>query len=293
MERELWKSLYQLACKLDNSWKQGRHLTYDAAVIVGVYLWAVIHDRPTSWACDSKNWVGVTPPNPLPPQPRMSVRLRSKNVQALWEAIDREMVAACQAAAVWLLMIDTKPLTVGAYSKDRDARLGFVARGRWARGYKLHVIWGTGAYPRAWEVTGLNESDRTVAKQLIPRAGQEGYLLGDKVFDSNDLFDAAGAVGLQLVSPKCRPGNSGHRRQSPYRLRAHDLLHSKFGEALYDQRDQIERHLGQLTTFGGGLAPLPNWVRRPHRVRTWVHAKLIVNARRNQLRQENTMQAAA
>ena len=36
MERELWKSLYQLACKLDNSWKQGRHLRYDAAAIVGL-----------------------------------------------------------------------------------------------------------------------------------------------------------------------------------------------------------------------------------------------------------------
>jgi hypothetical protein len=40
MERELWKSLYQLAWELDNSWKQGRYLKYEAAVIVGVYLWA-------------------------------------------------------------------------------------------------------------------------------------------------------------------------------------------------------------------------------------------------------------
>jgi Transposase DDE domain len=293
MERELWKSLYQLARRLDNSWKQGRHLRYDAAVIVAVYLWAVIHDRPTSWACDPKNWVGVTPPDPLPPQPRMSVRLRSKNVQALWEAIDREMVAACQAAVGWLMVIDSKPLPVGPYSKDRNARKGWIAKGKWARGYKLHLIWSDAAYPLAWEVTGLNESETTIAKQLIKRVHKEGYLLGDKIFDSNELYAAAGAVGLQLVSPKRRPGGYGHRRHSPYRVRAQDLLHSAFGEALYEERDQIERHLGQLTNFGGGLAPLPNWVRRPHRVRTWVHSKLLINARRTQLRQETATQAAA
>ena len=203
------------------------------------------------------------------------------------------MVAACQAAVVWLMIIDAKPLPVGAYSKDRDARLGFVARGKWARGYKLHVIWNAGAYPLAWEVTGLNESETNVAKRLIQRVHQEGYLLGDKMFDGNELFDMAGALGLQLVSPKRRPGSYQYRRQSPYRMRARDILSSEFGKALYEERDQIERHFGQLTNFGGGLAPLPNWVRRPHRVRTWIHAKLIVNARRTQLRQQADMQAAA
>ena len=83
MERELWKSLYQLACKLDNSWKQGRHLRYDAAAIVGVYLWAVLHDRPTSWACDAKNWAGVTPPDPLPSQPSVLVSVLRPGVLRL------------------------------------------------------------------------------------------------------------------------------------------------------------------------------------------------------------------
>ena len=166
MERELWKVLYLLARKLDTPWGNWR---YSTSEVFAVYLWAVVHDRPTSWACDPGNWAGVTPPDPLPPQPRMSVRLRSESVQALWEAIDREMVAACQAAAVWLMIIDAKPLPVGAYSKDRDARLGFVARGKWARGYKLHVIWNAGAYPLAWEVTGLNESETNVAKRLSQR----------------------------------------------------------------------------------------------------------------------------
>ena len=34
------------------------------------------------------------------------------------------------------------------------------------------------------------------------------------------------------------------------------------------------------THFGGGLAPLPNWVRTLGRVRLWVHAKLLIDAPR-------------
>jgi hypothetical protein len=52
-----------------------------------------------------------------------------------------------QAAVVWILVIDSKPLPVGAYSKDRNARRGWIARGKWARGYKLHLIWSDAAEP--------------------------------------------------------------------------------------------------------------------------------------------------
>ncbi|MDZ4683462.1 MAG: hypothetical protein SH850_00140 [Planctomycetaceae bacterium] len=43
-------------------------------------------------------------------------------------------------------------------------------------------------------------------------------------------------------------------------------------------RCRIELAWGQATSFGGGLVPLPAWVRRHHRVRTWVWAKLLINA---------------
>jgi hypothetical protein len=48
----------------------------------------------------------------------------------------------------------------------------------------------------------------------------------------------------------------------------------------------IEQSFGNLTSFGGGLGPLPAWVRRPHRVVVWVAAKLLINLDRQiQLRQ--------
>ncbi|MEN6383645.1 MAG: hypothetical protein ABFD79_00435, partial [Phycisphaerales bacterium] len=47
------------------------------------------------------------------------------------------------------------------------------------------------------------------------------------------------------------------------------------GQGLLISRDQIERMYGQLTNFGCGLSPLPNWVRTLFRVEMWVRAKLI------------------
>jgi hypothetical protein len=43
------------------------------------------------------------------------------------------------------------------------------------------------------------------------------------------------------------------------------------------QRLAVERAFGNCTSFGGGLAP---WVRRLHRVRLWVQAKLLIDALR-------------
>jgi hypothetical protein len=72
----------------------------------------------------------------------------------------------------------------------------------------------------------------------------------------------------------------GHCDHSPARLRCIELLESdapnQFGTELYALRGNIERDLGHLCSFGGGLQGLPSWVRRPHRVVRWVIAKLII-----------------
>ena len=57
-------------------------------------------------------------------------------------------------------------------------------------------------------------------------------------------------------------------------------MKTPFGQALYARRITIEQSFGQATSFGGGLAPLPAWVRGLDRVRTWVWAKLLINAAR-------------
>jgi len=120
-----------------------------------------------------------------------------------------------------------------------------------------------------------------VAEALVGQLGYGGYLLGDSNYDANPLFDAAAAKGYALRTPH-RQANAGkgHRRQSPHRLLSIDAAPADFGKALLTARGEIERRFGTLSSFGGGLAPLPAWVRRLHRVRTWVWDKLLINAAR-------------
>ena len=87
MERERWVGLYQLACEWSRAWAFGHR--YSAACIVGVYLWAVIHDRPTSWACQAINWPEDLRFSCLPSQSTMSRRLRSKAVQELLKLMEK------------------------------------------------------------------------------------------------------------------------------------------------------------------------------------------------------------
>ena len=91
------------------------------------------------------------------------------------------------------------------------------------------------------------------------------------------LFDLAWEKGYQLVTPLPK-GQPGHQYQSPHRLRSIALMKSKFGIYLYSRRIAIEQAYGNATSFAGGLAPLPAWVRGLDRVRTWLWAKLLINA---------------
>ena len=157
------------------------------------------------------------------------------------------------------------------------------------RGYKLHALYGDGPLPIAWEVVPMNASEQRVARRLLRHLrGAVGYVLADRVYDVNDLYARAADVGHQLLAPRKRPdAGLGHRAHHPNRLRAIEMLEGPcptFGRQLYALRATIERRFGRLTNFGGGVAPLPNWVRTLPRVRLWVHAKLLIDAVRWQLK---------
>ena len=55
MEGELWKQLYQVVMEVSKNWPR-RRKQYSDAWIVLTYLWAVLHDRPTCWACRLHSW---------------------------------------------------------------------------------------------------------------------------------------------------------------------------------------------------------------------------------------------
>ncbi len=244
-----------------------------------VYIWAVLHDRPTVWACDPKNWPeGLWPRRKLPSQPTMSNRLRTTEVQRLMHVMEQEIIKL-QDDNGWVAAVDGKPLVVGAHSKDPDCKWGRAGPRSYAKGYKLHAIYGPAPLPLCWTIAPLNEGESEVAARLLPTLKRGGYILGDKQYDSNPLHEVALQNGFQLVAERKRPNSGlGHRWHSAGRIRSIALLQTEFGKALHSCRDAIERCFGWLTNHACGLSPLPNWVRRDHRVRCWVQVKLIIHA---------------
>lgn len=276
MERELWIGLKNLASALDGEVPRGLYRTSE---IVSVYWWAVIHDRPVVWAVNACNWPRDLKSIWLPSQSTMSRRLRQACVIALLQQVEAHFMALHCVRCCWVHCIDGKPLVVGGNSKDRDATFGRGA-GSVQRGYKLHAIWGDAPLPLAWMLCPLNRSEKTVSRELIPRASGVGYLLGDGEYDCNALYELAAQAGFQLLARKRKGAKLGHRRQSQHRIRSIQLLQKPFGAALYKKRNAIEQNFGNCTSFGGGLAPLPAWVRTMPRVLPWVYSKLLINAAR-------------
>lgn len=288
MERELWNILSRAITDVARARSANAYHRHDHAEIVRVYLWAVLHDRPVSWACRREHWGHRTRPRRLPSQSTMSRRLRTKPITAFLRALGRRLSWPSRPGPTMGLVkcIDGKALAIAKHTKDPDATFG-PAQGRIAKGYKLHAIWGDNTMPDCWELRPLNHNEKNVAHDMIPRLGGVGYLLGDTFYHANKLFEKAARHGRQLLAPRIKPGT--HIRQPkrfhPARLRCVETLEadrytSGFARQLFRQRNSIETRFGQLTSFGGGLTCLPPWIRRLHRVRLYVHAKLLINAAR-------------
>lgn len=280
MERELWPALYQLVQQVGREVRQ-KGVRYQPWVIAAVVLWAALHDRPRNWACVPQNWVSANRLHrlvQLPSESVLSRRADSVGMGLFWRRLEEVLRGAGYGGMI--SMIDGKPLFVGGYSKDRDARWGYGA-GVHAKGYKLHAIWRHRNLPDAWDVTSLNRCEASVAIELLHQLHSGGYLLGDGNYDTAAVHIAAREQGYQMIAQDRRPNaGRGHHPLAESRRRSIDLRQSSFGRELLSHRSEIERDYGQATSFAGGLSPLPNWVRRQCRVRTWVWTKLLINATR-------------
>ena len=274
MERELWPLLYHTLRDAARGFDQ-KEVHFHAWEIAAVLLWAAIHDRSREWACDQRHWSTTRlRPKVIPSPSTISRRSKKVAFEIFLNRVATELKG--EGPPAWELVVDGKPLPVGRCSKDPDAR-----GGKLGRGYKLYAIWGTGCLPEAWEVTAMRDYEGTVAQRLLTQVRGKGFLLGDGNYEANPIYDAAGRSGYQLLA-RPEPGDNGrgHRPQSEYRLAALSFFATGLGWGLYRWRTSIERKFGNAGSFGGGLGPLPNWVRRLDRVTRWVWCKLMINAAR-------------
>lgn len=273
MEDELWRELYRIVRRLGKGKRQ--RCTYSSAEVLLVYLFGVLRDRSTHWACQPCNWpIWFRRRRRFPSPSTMSRRLSDPDVQALF--IELEQVIRAQGSAGLCRWIDGKPLPIGASSQDRDAGYGRAA-GAMAKGYKLHAIADESQGFIAWTVRPMNVNESKVAEELIPQLADGDYLVGDNAFDNNKLYDAAADRKVQLVAPRRRGVTGvGHIRHSQHRLKSIELLAQPIGQELLKSRRGIERLFGQLTTIPCGLSPLPSWVRGLKRVTNWVRGKIVL-----------------
>jgi len=278
MEYQLWQCIVALLVGLDKT-PHPTGCDFSDTRIVQVYYWAVIHERPVSWACQRRHWPVHQRRRTLPSNSTMSKRLRTPTVRTLLTEMERRVVAPREPEMFW--MIDGKPLVIGGCSKDRQAGYGRAAGGK-AKGYKVHAIVSSRGAIAAWRLAPMNTDERVMAERLLKTADIQGYVVADSNYDSNPLHAVCDRrESLQLLTRR-RYGahhGTGHRRQSAGRLRSMARLENPspaFAERLIQDRSEIERQFASWTNWGGGLTSLPPWVRTHRRVHRWVQAKLVL-----------------
>lgn len=279
MDREIWTRVMAAVRSADRQVPRcGRKCTYSDRKIVKMVLWATWHDRPMRWACDRSHYNTLCRIGQLPSESQFCRRRKKPRIQEMLRCANRYL--ADKGIPSKITFLDGKPLPVGGFSRDPDARNGYGVGGM-QRGYKLHA-WTTqdGCIP-LFSVHPLNEGEPKVARQMAPDIPPARLVVGDANYDSAPLYTEIDNRGSQLLTPlKGRARSAARlRRMGPGRrqaLRLWDCVPDQCQRLTKVERIEIERTFSALTCFGGGLTPLPPWVRRLPRVRLWVTAKLVI-----------------
>lgn len=288
MERELFALIVGVASELAGRHRRPPRASYTDLEIFAVLIWAALHDRPISWAVQRRHWPLCEHRRRLPTSSTMSRRLRAPSLTALIGAVIPRLHVRGPGRRT--LLLDGRPLPIARHSADKDAGSGRVAGGL-GRGYKLHQIADLLGNCRGFRVESLRVSEQAAACELLGslRRGEAARLLADANYDSNKLYDLAGSKGVQMLAARRyrHAAGIGHRRHSPHRLRALEMMRSD--PDVLACRRRIEGVFGTQGNVVGGLGALPNHVRGLRRVRLWVASKLAIDAahryRRSKLRQ--------
>jgi hypothetical protein len=276
--------VYKLVGEVAATMPRGSRRMPDALVVL-TYLYAAYCSRPVSWAVVrahwplwSLRWVPV-----LPSSTTMSRRMRTDSVRTFVAQLLRQ--AQGTLAIDKLLIVDGTRLLVGRHSKDRHATtLG--PRAGFRRGYLLHQLIHASGRVVDFRVTPLTVAEPTMALRMVMALPRDPawYLLGDANYDTTPLHRACLSRGVQMLTPRKRPGamiKARHpsRRRSILAAERPAQLNG-FMDHLFAQRWRVERFFGNLDSYAQGLGELPSWIRGPRRVINWVTAKLVLNALR-------------
>jgi hypothetical protein len=294
MDTDVWKVLAAAANAVARSIPPlNANTQYSDALILKMYLWAALHERPLCWACQRAHYTSRFRPRRLPSVSQFCRRVQAARFATLLGRLHTRLTRR-NAEQPGVLIVDGKPLLVSRCSRDPDARCGWAING-FGVGYRLHALTSHDGRILAFQVQPLNVGEAKVAREeLVPLAPPQCVALADANYDSRHLYNAFGHGRVQLFTPlkriAVRP--AAQRKMGPFRRLAAAL--SQQAPAAYrkllDLRGGVERIFSALTCCAGGLHSLPAWVRRLSRVRRWVAAKIAIYHARLQLRLEHARQ---
>jgi hypothetical protein len=200
MDTRIWRVLVTAVKSADRRVPRfGRRPRYTDALIVKMYLRSVWHDRPLCWACDRDHYSRRFRPRQLPSVSQFTRRVKSARFTLVLQAINEFLIRT--DAPVGLAFIHGKPLPIGDFSRDPDARDGRGA-GRFQRGYKLHALTTQDGRILQHSVHPLNVGEPNTARaDLVDDVPLESLVLADTNYDSAPLYTAVQSRQSQLLTP--------------------------------------------------------------------------------------------
>ena len=282
VDKNVW---YQIRCAVRSAERAvervGRRPQFSDRLIVLMYFLSVIFDRPRCFACRRESLPSCFRPRRMPSYSQFCRRLHSSRVIAIVEHVATRLGRGDRR--VRLGYVDGKELPVSWQTTDPDATVGRGSRG-WSKGYRLHAFAGRDRRIKAFSVRPMHEGEARIARGLVAKAEPNSIVLADANYDSRFLYDIARQRDAWFFAPVKSNKAKTRSRTSMARLVGVEFWRRerKSAKRVYARRTDIERIFSQCVATGGGLNPLPAWVRRLDRVTLWVTAKVAIhNARIN------------
>jgi hypothetical protein len=289
MDEQVWRRMTPVLQRIVRKMGRAPRMRFSDFLIVSMYLWSVLYGRPMCWACDKSHYNTLFRPRRLPSVSQLSRRIRSARCQRILQELHEQI--AGQATQV--SFIDAKPLIVSPVSADPQAARGHISGG-FAKGYKLHALATQDRRIPRWSVMPLNQGESPVACAMMrgaPRFPAQSLVLADSSYDGRELYDVLAGKDASLIAQLRGIGTHPVtvRQAGPIRREAIACWQQVPGLTRYVYKERfsgMEGTFGNLTSYGGGLGPLPAWVRGLERVRRWVGAKIILYNARVRIRNE-------
>lgn len=278
MEQSQWGIVRAAIRQITRSFPRLKRAQHGDFSITCLYFWAVLHDRPMTWAVDRSNYNRTfRPRKTIPSISQLNRRIASDRFQLILQRVHERLAGGTRYKG---LTFDGQALQVNGASRDRDARFGHVPGGT-GKGYKLHAMVTSDGKIPVFSVTSLNTHELPVARQMLetlPHDLSGVLVMADGNYDAHVLHkQVARRGGFLITRPRGRAKHPVTRRQMGRSRRLMiDLWDRcpKLMKRVYHYRKQIERRFGNLSCTPGLLTSLPKFVRGLPRVRRFVGAKI-------------------